>query len=661
MSYEPRDPMYPVGVLKAAIKRIQIVQTPTGPFSITRPVAESLLKEGVITGELDKELKAHDVATVKAAIMAGAGVCDFCSSPGATNEFNVHDFAMPGMDDGLESTGGWAACDPCAALVRAGRKKDLLQRSIDTAAFPKFTRPALAELHESFWKALKINEALERLRDMIIATAEGKIPPEVPLHAVYNSKPRRERCEAVQRRFGFTDDEMGRILMRETLTPAIVKKMGKFGVDAATSVADAYTLVHELVKPAAPARPDQIPHWQRAIDAKLVAYTGLARMLDECHPELLNTLDERARKKMHERRKLAEMGFMDDLRWLRDAQVYSFNSETIASIREASQYVPNDTPLSAVDFPEQGAGWFFFAEPLPLVASSIVANEVHALLWGWEHVESEEITFTLDDEWVDKLGPKVQERLTNLPLNDDTVSYNVTKHDINWLGMALKDAGMSQADFDASVKRTPRADTNPALVFSAYVVDARGQYLSKGSVSPSTRFYWRFTDTLDEMLAKNGHAWDISYGPGSEDALSGNPPAVHNRAETLKTVEQLARFFATASSWFKQRVPILTATPAHIERHARKRMMKEHNLTEPPKVQIVALRRSERVARADAPSDRQEGAREYSCRWIVRRHPRLQPYGPGRKEKRLIWIEAHPAGPPDKPLRTRERVYAVIR
>lgn len=49
----------------------------------------------------------------------------------------------------------------------------------------------------------------------------------------------------------------------------------------------------------------------------------------------------------------------------------------------------------------------------------------------------------------------------------------------------------------------------------------------------------------------------------------------------------------------------------------------------------------------------------YSCRWAVAGHWRNQPYGPGRKLRRPIWIAPYIKGPADAPLDTREVVRAI--
>lgn len=49
----------------------------------------------------------------------------------------------------------------------------------------------------------------------------------------------------------------------------------------------------------------------------------------------------------------------------------------------------------------------------------------------------------------------------------------------------------------------------------------------------------------------------------------------------------------------------------------------------------------------------------YRHRWLVRGHWRSQPYGPGRKYRRPVFIAPHVKGPEGAPLLTGEKVYAV--
>ncbi len=73
-------------------------------------------------------------------------------------------------------------------------------------------------------------------------------------------------------------------------------------------------------------------------------------------------------------------------------------------------------------------------------------------------------------------------------------------------------------------------------------------------------------------------------------------------------------------------------------------------------VRVVKLRHVDR-ARAEG-----EGSRvNYSHRWVVSPHWRLQPYGPGRSQRRLTYIPPHVKGPADKPLVLKEQVNAWVR
>lgn len=62
-------------------------------------------------------------------------VCDFCSDPEVAWAYQVPDFVMqelrrPGELVQQLSTGGWAACQACAALIDAGDEEGLLTRSV---------------------------------------------------------------------------------------------------------------------------------------------------------------------------------------------------------------------------------------------------------------------------------------------------------------------------------------------------------------------------------------------------------------------------------------------------------------------------------------------------------------------------------------------------
>lgn len=572
-------------------RRIQVVQTPTGNMAIATPVAQQLLSNGVISGEIGGHLHATDAATVKAAMMASAGICDFCSTPGAAHVHAVPDFEMP--HGAGRSTDGWAACDACDTLICGNKRAALLERSTAGMAFPKFSRAAIAELHGQFWQGIE-----DRGTALGIAAAVGEfVEDRLPDGVRVTISQRDRRVEAVARLSGLTPEEIEAAILGE-LTGAAMAKLAAwrktFGKADPRSLMD---LMGDVVrKPLA----DVLPHWQRALDARFTALEQLAKLMQSQRdrsvyfPEPTDLNDPAAVRAVAQTAKraadLADLGFGEDLKLLRVAQAYSFNAETIAAIREASHSLPHDAPLSSVETPSASAGWFWFADPLPIKASSVISDLVHGLLWGW---------------------------------TDDG-----------------------------------------AVVFSAYVKDEKGVTgMTKGTPAPSTRWFWPAHLSFHDMVAYNGSLWERDYGGAAELAVMG-------KDLTLVCVSELSLFFMMACLWFRQTVPgevktrrepILTVEAGHVERHARKRYARDHQLTEPPTVQVVALRRTVRVTTADAPADRQAGAREYHCRWIVKGHPRLQACGPARKDRKLIWIEAHPAGPEDKPLRVREKVYAVVR
>lgn len=75
-------------------------------------------------------------------------------------------------------------------------------------------------------------------------------------------------------------------------------------------------------------------------------------------------------------------------------------------------------------------------------------------------------------------------------------------------------------------------------------------------------------------------------------------------------------------------------------------------------VRVVYLRRRTKEADGEKAGP---GKVDWSCRWIVGAHPRLQPYGPGRSLRRLIWVGPYEKGPAGKPLKVRQPVRAWVR
>lgn len=663
---------------------LQTVRTPSGTLAIFRHMAERLLAEGVISGTLDGDLHAADAATVKAAIMAAA-VCDFCSAPGASHHYDVPDFGITTNPSdtnfsAAKSTGGWMACDACYEIIEsvghatspaqvAARKRKLVDRAVTSMAFPKFTRRALEELVAKFWQGME-DRALAVGAAAAVADYIEDRRTDLPPSKVTD---RDRRIEQALRLTGLTPGELQQVLAGgEGLPRDVVEKLTTFNRLYETAQARGLSMedtLHALHAdaPRPPLAP-VVPHWQVALDMRFAALARITEVLragtaSEVLAESTDLNDpaavRRAVARAQNQRMLREVGFERDAKFLRLAQAYSFSGDTIAAIREAAASLPHEAPLSSIETPNTGCGWFWFGTPLPVTASPIASDSVHGLLWGWDEVpDGDRFHITAGPEVFRDATQEQRERAMALrrSMGDrlDTTDAEAA---------AFLDL---MREMRVPLERVLTRATTPAIMFSAYVVDERGQVFRRGDPAPSTKWFWPLERTFSEMLQYNAAEWERAYGAGSPHEHDAH---IMGKDATLRCIHELSLFFLMACLWFKQTVPasgkprppVLTQEDGHVERHARKRYAREHKLEEPPRVRVVALRRSERTPSEAAPADRQASSREYACRWIVRGHPRLQACGPGRRDRKLIWIDAHPAGPEDKPLKTRETVYSVVR
>jgi hypothetical protein len=78
----------------------------------------------------------------------------------------------------------------------------------------------------------------------------------------------------------------------------------------------------------------------------------------------------------------------------------------------------------------------------------------------------------------------------------------------------------------------------------------------------------------------------------------------------------------------------------------------------PPTTKVVQLRRSEHKHHTG--DDAGEPV-EWSHRWFVRGHWRMQAFGPERSLRRPTWIAEHIKGPEDKPLVVHDKIFSVER
>ena len=166
---------------------------------------------------------------------------------------------------------------------------------------------------------------------------------------------------------------------------------------------------------------------------------------------------------------------------------------------------------------------------------------------------------------------------------------------------------------------------------------------------PTVPLFWREGQTLTQILAESRHEFQMKYA-GKADVIA--------RIDiNLTAIEYMARFFVAGSLWMQQRILTKQVTP--IERHFRKRVVKDHKLTKPMKDMIIVQLRRRQAVSETAPGS--GTAVDWKCRWTVTGHWRNQPYKTTGKIE-AIWIDAYVKGPDDKPMKDAPRkVYAVKR
>lgn len=100
---------------------------------------------------------------------------------------------------------------------------------------------------------------------------------------------------------------------------------------------------------------------------------------------------------------------------------------------------------------------------------------------------------------------------------------------------------------------------------------------------------------------------------------------------------------------------VQTQTPRQRRDSAAAQKAAERKASRRPGVRVTTYDVTRRTTASNG-GRRRGGGREYASQWWVRGHWRQQPWGPGRKLRRPVFIEAHLAGPSDKPVDDRPQV-----
>lgn len=158
---------------------------------------------------------------------------------------------------------------------------------------------------------------------------------------------------------------------------------------------------------------------------------------------------------------------------------------------------------------------------------------------------------------------------------------------------------------------------------------------------PLGRSEWEFGARLD--------------APFDDDVDIDNP----NVFAYLEAAEDDRRFIASLWALIATK-SIATVDERTADRAARRRAQRLGE-KEPSAVKVVYLRRPEHAEHEPDDTVTEGHHVEWSHRWMVNAHPRLQAYGPGRKYRKLIMVPPYVKGPDDKPLVIKDTVRAVVR
>ena len=137
-------------------------------------------------------------------------------------------------------------------------------------------------------------------------------------------------------------------------------------------------------------------------------------------------------------------------------------------------------------------------------------------------------------------------------------------------------------------------------------------------------------------------------------------PTVPRTAEVMGSPEGSHLVSIVGAAWLLMSQPAVTETRT-LERSAPQRGEASEETgprREPSNVTIIELRRPASAARDGA-----EGAsgRQYRRRWWVGGHWRQQACGPGRTQRKPIWVSPYVKGPEGSPLVAKERVHVLRR
>lgn len=300
-------------------------------------------------------------------------------------------------------------------------------------------------------------------------------------------------------------------------------------------------------------------------------------------------------------------GLLVDRYLMREATPYAWSAEILRAVAGASLTIPDDTVLSRWSL-ETNAAWWYFQDPLPVKTLKNDDRGIRALSAGW-----------------------VRKKLKTDPLK-----------------VYMIPSGSPTTMVDAALEGVRNVFAVGCWIDLSGSTIISGQTSPANTLSPTLIFEWYEGETLEQMHRRmcheDGGRWSDSFR-GTEVLPSSNACVF------------LAKLFLAGLTWMDQK--ILVESPGAVHRQRRKEFERVTG-RKIPHVKVVTLRRAERTT-SSATDKPEEPGREFSCRWVVDGHWRNARVGPGRQERRLVYVHPYVKGPEDKPLVSRVKVYAVRR
>ena len=301
---------------------------------------------------------------------------------------------------------------------------------------------------------------------------------------------------------------------------------------------------------------------------------------------------------------------------LRHASLWWVAEPMCALLEAAARTVPDDLRVADVPLLD-GAGLVVFARPL--TGHSVeTGDDIRLDAMAWNAATTLPAIFSERPE----------------PLMDPA--------GVPCLSMAF----FSRLDFDGDLSPEDLVVAPPPLMEEALM----GGLIGYAPVPDDERKVWKLTLHGDFWLPLGRSDWPLADRLGDTHLLVRGEDAQASFAEDRRLIAALWTLLAQEGI-----ATVRTETPA---RPVVRRVQRAGLPRSAADVRVVRLRE---LAHAERASEGPGVPRDWSHRWVVSGHWRNARVGPGRSERRLVWVNPYVKGPDDKPLRQPATVKAWVR